>query len=92
MILEALCRGNYSPPDIVTPADPDYWNANQRVAELMEQLKAQLSPIQYELIEEITSQIYTAQAIECEAYYKLGFATGMAIAQETQELLQQDTL
>ena len=86
MILEALCRGNYSPPDIVTPTDPDYWNANQRVAELMEQLKAQLSPIQYELIEEITSQIYTAQAIECEAYYKLGFATGMAIVQESREV------
>ena len=92
MILEALCRGNYSPPDIVTPDDPDYWNANQRVAELMDQLKVQLSPIQYQLIEEITSQIYTAQIIECEAYYKLGFATGMAVAQETQELLQQDAL
>ena len=92
MILEALCRGNYSPPDIVTPTDPDYWNANQRVAELMGQLKAQLSPIQYQMIADMAAQIYAAQAIECESYYKLGFATGMAIAAETQELLKQNSL
>ena len=89
MILESLCRGNYSPPDMISPTDPAYWEANKKVAELMDHLKELLSPPKFKLIEDKTAQIYAAQSIECESYYKLGFATGMAIVQETQDIQEE---
>ena len=85
MILEALCRGNYIPPDLVTPSDPAYWELNHQVGQMMESLRSQLSGPHYALVEQIMDKVYNAQCIESEAYYKLGFATGMAIERETQE-------
>ncbi len=92
MILEVLCRGNYSPPDLITPSDPDYWKANQQVGQTMDLLKSQLREPYYKLVEQLVDTIYKAQCFECESYYKLGFVSGMAIERETQELLKQDSL
>ncbi len=92
MILEALCRGNYSPPDLITPSDPDYWETNQQVGQIMDLLKAQLSEPHYKLVEQLVDTIYRVQCFECEAYYKLGFTTGMALEREVQEGLQQAIL
>ena len=92
MILEALCRGNYSPPDLITPSDPDYWKANQQVGQTMELLKSQLREPHYKLVEQLVDTIYRAQCFECESYYKLGFVSGMALEQETQKLLKQNAL
>ncbi len=89
MILEALCRGNYSPPDLITPSDPDYWKANQQVGQTLDLLKSQLSEPHYKLVEQLVDTIYRAQCFECESYYKLGFVSGMALERETQEELQQ---
>ena len=89
MILESLCRGNYSPPDLTTPSDPTYWEANHHVGQMMDLLKSQLSEPHYKLVEQLVDKIYSAQCVECESYFKLGFATGMAIEQEVQEELRQ---
>ena len=89
MILEALCRGNYSPPDLITPSDPAYWAANHQVGQMMDCLKSQLNEPHYKLVEQLVSKIYSAQYFECESYFKLGFASGMVIEREVQEELQQ---
>ena len=88
MILEALCQGNYSPPDLITPSAPDYWETNRQVGQIMDLLKSQLNDSHYKLVEQLLDKVYNAQCFECEAYYKLGFATGMAIERETQQLLK----
>ncbi len=92
MILEALCRGNYSPPDLITPSDPDYWEANHQVGQMMDLLKSQLREPHYKFVEQLVDTIYRAQCFECESYFKLGFTTGMALEREVQELLKQDAL
>ena len=92
MILEALCRGNYSPPDLITPSDSNYWEANHQVGQMMDLLKSQLREPHYKLVEQLVDTIYRAQCFECESYYKLGFVSGMAIERETQKLLNQDGL
>ena len=89
MILESLCRGNYSPPDLITPSDPAYWKANHQVGQMMDILKSQLSEPHYKLVEQLVDKIYSAQCYECESYFKLGFASGMVIEREVQEELQQ---
>ena len=92
MILEALCRGNYIPPDLITPTDSDYWEINHQVGQTMDLLRTQLSEANYTLVEQLVDKIYKAHCFECEAYYKLGFATGMAIERETQELRTEKAL
>lgn len=87
MILESLCRGNYSPPDLITPSDPAYWKANHQVGQIMDILKSQLSEPHYKLVEQLVDKIYSAQCYE--SYFKLGFASGMALEREIQELLNQ---
>ena len=89
MILEALCRGNYSPPDLITPSDPAYWEVNLQVGQIMDILKSQLSESHYKLVEQLVDKIYSAQCFEYESYFKLGFATGMVLEREVQEELQQ---
>ncbi len=89
MILESLCRGNYSPPDLISPTDPDYWEANKQIGHLMELLKSQLSEPHYTLMEQLVDKVYSAQCIECESYFKIGFTTGMALEREVQEELRQ---
>ena len=85
MILEALCRGNYSPPDLSTPSDAAYWEANHQVSQMLDCLKSQLS----KLVEQLVDKIYSAQCFEVESYFKLGFASGMVLEREVQEELQQ---
>lgn len=89
MILKELCRGNYSPPDLITPSDPVYWDLNHQVGQTMDLLRSQLSEPHYKLVEQLMDTIYKAQCFECESYYKLGFTTGMAIERETQDAQKQ---
>lgn len=89
MILEALCRGNYSPPDLSTPSEPAYWEANHQVSQMLDCLKSQLSKPHYKLVEQLVDKIYSAQCFEVESYFKLGLASGMVLEREVQEALQQ---
>ena len=87
MILESLCRGNYSPPDLITPSDPAYWEVNHQVGQMMDCLKSQLSEPHYKLVEQLVDKIYSAQCFEVESYFNLGFASGMVLEREVQEEL-----
>lgn len=89
MILEAFCSGNYSPPDLSTPSDATYWEANHQVSQIMDCLKSQLGKPHYRLVEQLVERIYSAQCFEAESYYKLGFASGMVLEREVQEELRQ---
>lgn len=89
MILESLCSGDYSPPELVTPSDPSYWEANHQVSQMMDCLKSQLSKPHYKLVEQLVAKIYSAQCFEVESYFKLGFASGMVLEREVQAELQQ---
>ena len=87
MILEALFRGNLSPPDIVYPTDPKYKKLNQEICELQDQLIPHLSENDQKLLEELIAKIYTAQTIESEAYFAFAFAVGMELQREIQSMM-----
>ena len=89
MILEVLCRGNYSPLDLSTPSEPTYWEANHQVSQMLDCLKSQLSNPHYKLVEQLVERIYSAQCFEAESYFKLGFASGMVLEREVQAEIQQ---
>ena len=85
MILEEIFRGNFTPLDVVSPADPEYWAANQKAADLTEALIKQLPPEQKKLLDELLEQIYTAQCRESEAFFSFGFASGVQLQKEVKE-------
>ncbi len=87
MILEALFRGNLSPPDIVHPTDPKYKKLNREICKLQDQLIPHLNENDVKLLDALIAKIYTAQTIECEAYFAFAFAVGMEMQQEIRNQL-----
>lgn len=85
MILEQLFRGNFTPLDLVTPTDPEYETANQKVCDLTDQLREKLSSEDRKLLEDLIAQIYTAQCMESEALFQFGFAAGVRLQAEVAE-------
>ena len=88
MILEEMFRGNFTPLDVVSPTDPEYWAANQKAADLTEALIKQLPPEQKKLLDELLEQIYTAQCCESEAFFSFGFASGVQLQKEVKEQMK----
>ncbi len=88
MILEALFRGNLSPPDIVYPADPKYKKLNQEICELQDQLIPHLSENDQKLLNELIGKIYATQTIESEAYFAFAIVIGLQLQKEVNEMLQ----
>ena len=88
MILESLFYGNFSPVEQVYPEDPEYREELKNIDSLLQQLSKKLPPEDYQKVEEILSHYGTAESIECEAHFKFGFSTGLALQQEAQSQLQ----
>ncbi len=88
MILEEIFRGNFTPLDVVSPTDPEYWAANQKAADLTEALIKQLQAEQKKLLDELLEQIYTAQCRESEAFFSFGFASGVQLQKEVKEQMK----
>ena len=64
MILESLFYGNFSPVEQVYPEDPEYRKALKNIEVLMQELYKNLSPENYQKVEEILSHYGTAESIE----------------------------
>ena len=88
MILEAICNGNFSPIERIYPEDPEYRSSNEAVCELLEVLSTHLSKEDFHIFEDLLSHSAMAHCLENEAYFRMGFATGMAVHQEVQDALQ----
>ena len=88
MILESIFYGNFSPVEQVYPEDPEYREALKSIEVLMQQLSQKLPPEDYQMVEEILSHYGTAQCIEDEAHFKLGFSAGLTLQQEVVDTLQ----
>ena len=88
MILESIFRGNFTPLDLVVPDDPDYKKLNLKVCELRDQLTKKLSPEDNTLLDTMVHHIYTAELMECEAYFTFGFSAGMVLQKEAMEKLK----
>ena len=88
MILESLFYGNFSPVEQVYSEDPEYRKALKSIEVLMQRLYKNLSPEDYQTVEEILSHYGTAESIECEAHFKFGFSTGLTLQQEAKSQLQ----
>ena len=88
MLLESMFRGNFAPMELVYPDDPEYEKANQKVCELIEQLKNHLMIQDKKVLDDLLKEVYTAQAIESESYFCFAFAAGMQLQREVQEKIQ----
>ena len=88
MILEAICRGNFTPTEDVYPEDPAYKKANDQVCDLMEELRQKLPPEQYTILEKLMEHDGTMHCLENEAYFKLGLSAGLQIQKEAKEQLK----
>ena len=85
MILEAVCRGNFTPSDLVIPTDPEYQKSNQTINDLTDELTEKLEPADQKLLNDLITAIYAAQCMESEAFFKFAFAAGMRLQQEAME-------
>lgn len=88
MILEAICRGNFSPTEDINPDDPEYKKANEDVCNLMKLLRQKLPPEHYAMVEKLMDRDGTMNCLENEAYFKLGLSAGLQIQREAIEQLQ----
>ncbi len=87
MILEAMFRGDFAPVEQVYPEDSEYRKALKSIEALMQQLSQKLPPEDYQMVEAILSHYGTAQYIEDEAHFKLGFSVGLALQCEAEKEL-----
>ena len=87
MLLESIFRGNFTPLDLVVPDDPDYKKLNLKVCEMRDQLTEKLSPDDNTLLDTMIHHIYTAELMECEAYFTFGLSAGMLLQKEAAEKL-----
>lgn len=87
MILEAICNGELCPIEHINLKDPDYIAAHHEICGILEKLSHKLPTEDYQLVQELISSYSIAQCIECEAYFKLGFSTGLALQQEAHSQL-----
>lgn len=82
MILEAIWHGNFTPEDLIDTMDPGYRKASQKVCSLMDELKNDLPEESYRKVEQLASAIYSAECLECQAYFEIGFAAGIELERE----------
>ncbi len=88
MILEAICRGNFLPTEDIYPEDPGYKKANEDVCNLIKQLRQELPPEHYAMVEKLMDRDGTLNCLENEAYFKLGLSAGLQIQKEAREQLK----
>ena len=82
MILEEMFRGNLIPLDLVTPTDPEYYEAGAKVDKLTELLRAQLSLEQKKLLDDLLTEVYSTHFFENEAFFSFGFSAGVQMQRE----------
>ena len=88
MILEAIFSGSFCPAEQVYPEGPEYRDELKSIESLLQQLSQKLPPEDYQKVEAILSHFSTAESIECEAHFKFGFSSGLALQHEVQAQLQ----
>ena len=88
MILEAIWHGNFTPADLINTMEPEYRKASLKVCSMLEELKKQLNESDYQKVELLTETIYSAECLECQAYFEIGFSTGMRLEREISEQLK----
>ena len=88
MILKAIWHGNFTPADLINTMEPEYRKTNLRVCSMLEDLKKQLDESNYQKVESLAEAIYSAECLECQAYFEIGFSTGMALHREIIEKLK----
>ena len=88
MILEAIWHGNFTPEDLIDPMEQGYRKARQKVCNLMDELKKEIPDESYRKVEQLASAIYSAECMECQAYFEIGFAAGIELEWEIREKLE----
>ena len=88
MILENIFYGNIHPTELGSPKNAEYKQLSQDIVSLGKQLDQQLSPAARSLLEKYLDQIYSAQLIEAETQFSLGFSLGMGLQKEVAEQLE----
>ena len=88
MILEEMYNGNFYPAETLITDTPIYNQAVSICTDLMDTLSRRLSKEDYELVEELQSQMVIAQCEQSECYFKYGFAVGQTLHQEACDLIQ----
>ena len=68
-VIEDLFHGRMYPAEQILPATELYQSSNSKADKLSQQLKEQLSPMQYEMFESYCTEKATiAEAMQCECF------------------------
>ena len=87
MILESIFSGDFSIETFSRPADPEYQKLCKEISDLLDAIEQQ-DPQHAETIKELLSKVYDAQYLEAIHMFKIGFAAGMTLQQETCNMLR----
>ena len=89
MILESIFSGDFSVETFSRPEGPEYQKLTKEISALLDTIEQQ-DPQHADVVKELLSKVYDAQYLEAIHMFKIGFAAGMTLQQETTELLQKN--
>ena len=90
-ILEELYYGNIQPDRFIIPHDPEYFELNQKISDILQLWKNRLSAENYLHLEnllELNSQLYSMEAMASFIYgFKLGAKMIIEVMTEDKEVI-----
>ena len=85
-IMEEIYNGKMYPSEQVVPEKGgEYWKANKRVSQLLDELKDELNEENYAKMNEVCNCLSDCQDIMCLEFYRLGFSMGLLLMKEAEE-------
>lgn len=88
MILESIFRGDFSLDQFSYPTSSEYKAVINEISMLSTKLKDNLSPVDYNSVNELLDKIHTAQYMESQSCFMAGLAVGFQLHNEITEELK----
>lgn len=86
MVLDAIFDGTFNPSEMRIRGSKKFTQACHNTDRLLTRLSKQLSREDYSLVEDLTNELLNSCDEECKQHFEYGFASGMLLMCEAQEL------
>lgn len=86
MVLEMMLDGKLYPAEQIVVTTEKYRNVQRKASQLMQELEQTLDPTERTKLEEYLAHLAQANCYTAEEYLKYGFALGVRLMKEVEEI------
>lgn len=86
MVLEMMLDGKLYPAEQIVVTTEKYKNVQRKASQLMQELEQSLDPAERTKLEEYLAHLAQANCYTAEEYLKYGFALGVRLMKEVEEI------